>query len=89
MRVSPGNQARVELYKFAFPGAAALYLLDFDGTNLPNLKDAIKKSYPDVYVRTSSTCDGYIELTCECDPLLHRWKQFRGMQRMTIQSLGW
>jgi hypothetical protein len=36
-------------------GAAALYLLDFDGTNLPNLKETIKKSYPDVHVRATLT----------------------------------
>ena len=31
-------------------GARALYLLDFDGTNLPELKNTIEKSYPDVKV---------------------------------------
>jgi len=31
-------------------GARALYLLDFDGTNLPWLKDTIEKQYPDVKV---------------------------------------
>ena len=31
-------------------GARALYLLDFDGTNLPGLKDTINKQYPDVKV---------------------------------------
>ncbi|CAG8686702.1 12789_t:CDS:2 [Acaulospora colombiana] len=35
---------------FAHQGAKALYLLDFDGTNLPNLKETIEKSYPDVHV---------------------------------------
>jgi hypothetical protein len=28
-----------------------LYLLDFDGTNLPALTDTINKNYPDVKVR--------------------------------------
>ncbi|KAG8767512.1 hypothetical protein FRC15_005608, partial [Serendipita sp. 397] len=37
---------------FAHEGAKALYLLDFDGTNLPNLKNAINKTYPDVHVVT-------------------------------------
>lgn len=37
---------------FAHEGAAALYLLDFDGTNLPDLKDTVVKSYPDVHVTT-------------------------------------
>jgi hypothetical protein len=32
-------------------GAKALYLLDFDGTNLPNLKETITTKYPDVHVR--------------------------------------
>jgi hypothetical protein len=31
-------------------GARALYLLDFDGTNLPGLKDTINKQYSDVHV---------------------------------------
>ncbi|KXN85348.1 3-oxoacyl-[acyl-carrier-protein] reductase FabG [Leucoagaricus sp. SymC.cos] len=33
---------------FAHEGAKHLYLLDFDGTNLPNLKETIEKRYPDV-----------------------------------------
>ena len=35
---------------FGAIGARALYLLDFDGTNLPGLKDAINKQYRDVKV---------------------------------------
>jgi len=35
---------------FAHEGAKALYLLDFDGTNLPNLKETITTKYPDVHV---------------------------------------
>lgn len=31
-------------------GARALYLLDFDGTNLPGLKNTIGSLYPDVRV---------------------------------------
>jgi len=31
-----------------FSGAKHLYLLDFDPTNLPDLKSTIEKKYPDV-----------------------------------------
>ncbi|KAH9895235.1 NAD-P-binding protein [Cubamyces lactineus] len=37
---------------FAHEGARHLYLSDFDPTNLPNLKETIQKSYPDVKVTT-------------------------------------
>lgn len=32
-------------------GAKALYLLDFDGSNLPGLKEKIAMDYPGVHVR--------------------------------------
>ena len=35
---------------YAHQGAAALYLLDFDGTNLPSLNQEIKERYPEVRV---------------------------------------
>ncbi|EMD32131.1 hypothetical protein CERSUDRAFT_88410 [Gelatoporia subvermispora B] len=35
---------------FAHEGAQHLYLMDFDGTNLPDLKETITKKYPDVKV---------------------------------------
>ena len=35
-----------------FAGAKHLYLLDFNGENLPNLKETIQKRYPDVKVDT-------------------------------------
>ncbi|CAG7850835.1 SubName: Full=Uncharacterized protein {ECO:0000313/EMBL:CCA73451.1} [Serendipita indica DSM 11827] len=38
---------------FAHEGARALYLLDFDGTNLPNLKETINAAYPDVQVEVT------------------------------------
>ena len=31
-------------------GAAHLYLIDFDPTNLPNLKSTMEEKYPDVKV---------------------------------------
>ncbi|KAL9708909.1 hypothetical protein Ac2012v2_008064 [Leucoagaricus gongylophorus] len=33
---------------FAHEGAKHLYLIDFDGTNLPNLRETIENRYPDV-----------------------------------------
>ncbi|ELU42649.1 short chain dehydrogenase domain-containing protein [Rhizoctonia solani AG-1 IA] len=33
-------------------GARHLYLLDYDGENLPNLEESLKKAYPDVKVTT-------------------------------------
>lgn len=36
------------------PGAKHLYLLDFDETNLPDLKQAIEGKYPDVKARLHS-----------------------------------
>lgn len=35
-------------------GAKHLYLIDFDPTNLPNLKESIQKKYPDVQVDSFS-----------------------------------
>ncbi|KZV95961.1 NAD(P)-binding protein [Exidia glandulosa HHB12029] len=37
---------------FAHQGAKALYLLDFDPKNLPDLEKTVKSSYPDVQVAT-------------------------------------
>jgi len=37
---------------YAHQGAKHLYLLDFDGTNLPDLKETIAKSYPNVKATT-------------------------------------
>ncbi|KAF5317406.1 hypothetical protein D9611_003930 [Ephemerocybe angulata] len=37
---------------FAREGATHLYLLDYDGTNLPNLKETIQSQYPSVKVTT-------------------------------------
>lgn len=36
------------------PGAKHLYLLDFDGKNLPDLKSEIETKYPDVKVCIAS-----------------------------------
>ncbi|KZS98581.1 NAD(P)-binding protein [Sistotremastrum niveocremeum HHB9708] len=41
---------RASALLYAHEGAKHLYLLDFDGTNLPALKEQISKSYPDVTV---------------------------------------
>lgn len=41
-------------------GAKHLYLIDFDGTNLPNLKETIEKKYPDVKVRITAPSLGHI-----------------------------
>jgi len=43
---------RAAARKYAHEGAQHLYLLDFDGTNLPDLKNTIEKAYPDVKVTT-------------------------------------
>lgn len=43
---------RATAFLFAHEGARHLYLIDFDGTNLPNLKETIEKKYPDVKVTT-------------------------------------
>ena len=37
-------------------GAKHLYLLDFDETNLPDLKQAIENKYPDVKAGLLSPC---------------------------------
>ncbi|PCH43805.1 NAD(P)-binding protein [Wolfiporia cocos MD-104 SS10] len=39
---------RATALQFAHEGAAHLYLLDYDATNLPNLKSTIESRYPDV-----------------------------------------
>ncbi|KAH9831269.1 uncharacterized protein C8Q71DRAFT_783530 [Rhodofomes roseus] len=43
---------RAAALQFAHEGAAHLYLIDFDPTNLPNLKSTIEGKYPDVKVTT-------------------------------------
>ncbi|TRM69323.1 hypothetical protein BD626DRAFT_473678 [Schizophyllum amplum] len=43
---------RTSALRFAHEGARHLYLLDFDGANLPDLKSTIEKKYPDVKVTT-------------------------------------
>ncbi|RDB24804.1 3-oxoacyl-[acyl-carrier-protein] reductase FabG [Hypsizygus marmoreus] len=43
---------RATAIRFAHEGAKHLYLIDFDGTNLPNLKSTIETTYPDVKVTT-------------------------------------
>ncbi|KAH9485052.1 Levodione reductase [Psilocybe cubensis] len=43
---------RAAALTFAHEGARHLYLLDFDPTNLPDLKSTIEKKYPDVKVTT-------------------------------------
>ncbi|OCH86522.1 NAD-P-binding protein [Obba rivulosa] len=43
---------RATALTFAHEGSQHLYLIDFDGTNLPDLKDTIAKRYPDVEVTT-------------------------------------
>ncbi|KZT71021.1 NAD(P)-binding protein [Daedalea quercina L-15889] len=39
---------RAAALQFAHEGATHLYLIDFDATNLPNLKSTIEEKYPDV-----------------------------------------
>ncbi|KAG6903011.1 hypothetical protein C0995_007444 [Termitomyces sp. Mi166 len=41
---------RASAIRFAHEGAKHLYLMDFDPTNLPELKETIEKLYPDVQV---------------------------------------
>ncbi|KAG6842167.1 hypothetical protein C0991_001660 [Blastosporella zonata] len=41
---------RATAIRFAHEGAKHLYLIDFDATNLPELKETIEKLYPDVKV---------------------------------------
>ncbi|KAK2463190.1 hypothetical protein APHAL10511_004845 [Amanita phalloides] len=43
---------RASTIRFAHEGAKHLYLLDYDATNLPNLKETIAQRYPDVKVTT-------------------------------------
>lgn len=43
---------RASAILFAHEGAEHLYLLDYDGSNLPDLKSTIEKKYPDVKVTT-------------------------------------
>ncbi|KZT19059.1 NAD(P)-binding protein [Neolentinus lepideus HHB14362 ss-1] len=53
---------------FAHEGAHHLYLLDFMKDNLPNLKETIEKSYPDVKVTTiqaDAADDAAISAVCE------------------------
>lgn len=42
--------SRAAALAYAHAGAKHLYLLDFDGENLPELKQTIQSTYPDVKV---------------------------------------
>lgn len=55
---------RASAILFAHEGAKHLYLLDFDGTNLPDLKSTIESKYPDVKV-TVQQGDAADEATIE------------------------
>ncbi|CEL60809.1 3-oxoacyl-[acyl-carrier-protein] reductase FabG OS=Thermotoga maritima (strain ATCC 43589 / MSB8 / DSM 3109 / JCM 10099) GN=fabG PE=3 SV=1 [Rhizoctonia solani AG-1 IB] len=43
---------RATAFAYAHQGARHLYLLDYDGSNLPDLEESLKKAYPDVKVTT-------------------------------------
>ncbi|CAE6419625.1 unnamed protein product, partial [Rhizoctonia solani] len=43
---------RATAFAYAHQGARHLYLLDYDGLNLPDLEESLKKAYPDVKVTT-------------------------------------
>lgn len=49
-RVSGNIMALFPALRLRCTGARHLYLLDFDGTNLPDLKSTIEGKYPDVKV---------------------------------------
>jgi len=49
---SPKGIGRASAILFAHESAKHLYLLDFDGSNLPDLKSTIEQKYPDVSVTT-------------------------------------
>ncbi|KAH8108064.1 hypothetical protein BXZ70DRAFT_1015236 [Cristinia sonorae] len=48
---------RASAIKYAHEGARHLYLLDYDGTNLPDLKATIQKSYPEVTTIQADAAD--------------------------------
>ncbi|PPQ70559.1 hypothetical protein CVT24_000048 [Panaeolus cyanescens] len=48
---------RAAAFRFAHEGAKHLYLLDFDPTNLPELKSSIEAKYPDVDVQQADASD--------------------------------
>lgn len=53
---------------YAHEGAKHIYVVDFDPTNLPNLKETIEKAYPDVKVTTveaDASDDVAIEGLCQ------------------------
>ncbi|KZT08369.1 NAD-P-binding protein [Laetiporus sulphureus 93-53] len=59
---------RATALQFAHEGAARLYLIDYDPTNLPNLKSTIEQKYPDVKVTTiqaDATDEGAISGVCK------------------------
>jgi len=49
---SKAGIGRAAALQFAHEGAAHIYLIDFDPTNLPNLKSTIEEKYPDVKATT-------------------------------------
>lgn len=52
--------SRATALAYAHAGAKHLYLLDFDGHNLPDLKKSIESTYPDVKVGDPSLGDKHI-----------------------------
>jgi NAD(P)-dependent dehydrogenase (short-subunit alcohol dehydrogenase family) len=47
-----GYDRRATVMNFAHEGARAIYCLDFDPTNLPDLKKTVESTYGDVRVTT-------------------------------------
>ncbi|KAG7098653.1 hypothetical protein E1B28_000569 [Marasmius oreades] len=59
---------RASALRYAHEGAAHLYLVDFDATNLPELQSTIERTYPDVKVTTDAfdcASEKHIVALCE------------------------
>ncbi|KAF8967868.1 hypothetical protein BDZ97DRAFT_1801656 [Flammula alnicola] len=63
---------RASALLFAHEGAKHLYLLDFDPTNLPDLKSTIEKKYPDVKVTTlQADAADEADISGVCEQAIH------------------
>ncbi|KAL0577308.1 hypothetical protein V5O48_004664 [Marasmius crinis-equi] len=77
---------RASALRFAHEGAAHLYLVDLDPTNLPDLKSTIEKKYPDVKVTTHAfDCASEKDITALCDQALKE----EGRLDVFFANAGW
>ncbi|KAK1232328.1 hypothetical protein PQX77_004533 [Marasmius sp. AFHP31] len=77
---------RASALRYAHEGAAHLYLVDLDPTNLPDLKSTIAEKYPDVKVTTHAfDCASEKDISALCDQTMKE----EGRLDVFFANAGW